>query len=316
MGQLVLPKSLGDWTFAFIESLVDADYFETDSLDFKEFLVNRKDPKHRERVQKSACAFANSKGGFLVFGVADRDSGKIGRSRIVGIDKGDLGRLFGEQVNGIQPNIKYTFQNPPISMPSEHNKVIFIVYTPRSFESPHTFGQDGKFLFYKRTNKGNEPMTFLEIDREFAIKSTVISKLTLLHVQLSNILTMVKDIYATQRVEGGFSYPILGPDPALLEVTISDLYPILCEDGELLFHLNRITIAAKAVSKLIANLPFEIIKVKKPFEAYNSSVQPRKEALEVEITEAFRILGQKYGIETNPILELQKGITEVEPETR
>jgi hypothetical protein len=311
MGQLIIPKSVNDWVFAFIESLVDADYFETDSLDFKEYLVNKKDPNHRKRIQKSACAFANSKGGCLIFGVADRDSGKIGRSRVVGIEKGDLGRLFGEQLNGIQPNIKYTFQNPPIAVPNEYNKVIFIVDIPGSFESPHTFGQDGKFLFYKRTNKGNEPMTFMEVDRAFAIKSTVISKLTLLHLQLSNILTMAKNIYATQRVEGGFNYPILGPDPTLLEATISDLYPILCEDNELLLHLNRITIAAKVVSKEIANLPFEIIKVKKPFEAYNSSVQPRKELLEAEIAEAFRILGQKYGIETNPILQLQKRSNEL-----
>jgi predicted HTH transcriptional regulator len=159
MGLLVIPRSVNDWTFDFIESLVDANYFETDSLDFKEYLVNRRNPSHRERVQKSACAFANSKGGFLVFGVADRDSVKIGRSRIVGIDRADSGRLFGEQLNGIQPNIQYTFQNPPISVPNEHNKVIFIVYIPRSSESPHTFGQDGKFLFYKRTNKVNVSKT-------------------------------------------------------------------------------------------------------------------------------------------------------------
>lgn len=306
MNQLAIPESVDDWTLDFVESLVDADYYETDSFDFKEFLVNRKDPKHSERIRTSTCAFANSNGGFLVFGVADRESGKVGRDRLSGVDKGDFGRLFGDQVNVVEPTIYYVPQNPPITIPKEQGKVILVVHIPRSLRAPHTFREKGKFAFYKRTNKGNEPMTFLEVDMAFATKSAVVSKLTLLHSELARFTSLLNNALATPRKEGGFDYPIIGPDPTLLQVIISDLYPLIHKDKELLLHLTRLTMASRAVNNEITQIPLRMIMVKKAFEEYNISVSPRIKIMKTEISEIFRILEHKYEVTTNPILELQR----------
>ena len=306
LNQLAIPESVDDWTLGFVESLVDADYYETDSFDFKEFLVNKREPKHSERIRKSACAFANSNGGFLVFGVADRESGKVGRDRLLGVDKGDLGRLFGDQVNVVEPTIYYIPQNPPITIPKKQGKIISVVHIPRSLRAPHTFKEKGRFAFYKRTNKGNEPMTFLEVDMAFATKSGVVSKLTLLHSELGRFTSLLNNALATPNKEGGFTYPSIGPDPTLLQVITSDLYPLIHKDKELLLHLTRLAMASRAVNNEIVQIPLRMIMVKKAFEEYNISVSPKIEIMKTEISEIFRILEHKYEVTTNPILELQR----------
>ena len=64
-----------------MKQLVVDGYHEDDRLDFKEMLHDP-DPRHNDRILSAACAFANTRGGYLVFGV--RDAGD-GLDRIVGI---------------------------------------------------------------------------------------------------------------------------------------------------------------------------------------------------------------------------------------
>ncbi len=135
-----LPGDPNQWTFQLIRQLVDQGYLETDYYDFKAEL-NGKDPEHNQRLTKTACAFANTRGGFIVFGI--RDLGEETKPRIEGITQsGDLANDFGQKIRAASPTVQFSFGNPPLKVP-DSPKVIFVVYIPQSPNRPHMF--EGQF---------------------------------------------------------------------------------------------------------------------------------------------------------------------------
>ncbi len=71
------PRTLEEWNYDIIKELVDKDYFETEFFDFKADLQPAPDQ------EKIVCAFANTIGGFLIFGVRDINK----PDRIIGIGR-------------------------------------------------------------------------------------------------------------------------------------------------------------------------------------------------------------------------------------
>src|SRR5947209_7891521 len=65
------PRILADWTKERLIELLDNKCFEPESFDFKEFRVGKKTEPEKRDIRKDCCAFANSAGGFLVYGVGD-----------------------------------------------------------------------------------------------------------------------------------------------------------------------------------------------------------------------------------------------------
>jgi predicted HTH transcriptional regulator len=68
------PTALQDWTLDYITSLLTQGAFEPDSFDFKETLPHSKNASDKLHLRKTIAAFANSGGGFLIYGIKeDRD---------------------------------------------------------------------------------------------------------------------------------------------------------------------------------------------------------------------------------------------------
>src|SRR5438093_9417418 len=110
-----------------IEKLVSQGYLETDYYDFKAELSSR-DPQNSQRLTNSACAFANTRGGFIVFGVGDLDKPMQERIRGITVDS-DLAKDFGDKIRGASPNVYFDFSNPPVPVRGT-NRVIFVVHVP------------------------------------------------------------------------------------------------------------------------------------------------------------------------------------------
>jgi hypothetical protein len=310
MENIEIPNSCNEWTYGLIESLVDRQCYETESFDFKLFLVNKRDPQHRERICSTATAFANSSGGFIIFGVADRNSSERGRDRLIGIDRTpEQAQLFGDQITLCQPSISYDFQNPPIMLPKDQSKVIFVVKIPQSLHLPHAVVQDHRFVFYKRTNQGNIPMTFAEIDKAFAIKAGVVGKLTLLHWQIVVILRFLKLMKDTtyDRKTKTLRYSLIGPDNTLLDVAICDLYPLIRDDAELLSILSRISVSSRVMRAIIDDLRMRTpwIGTEEALTEYHNSIHNKLPILEGDIGAVLKILEDRYGVKTNPIIEFE-----------
>ena len=146
-----IPDSVDEWTYKTIYDLVSTGYFETDLFDFKELLISKGDPNHNLRMTKTAVAFANSRGGFIIFGIKDWNVKLTAESRIVGIENSsELAQQFGSIINKSEPAISYIPGNPPISI-SGSQKVIFIVKIPASLKGLHGLSENNQVLFYKRT---------------------------------------------------------------------------------------------------------------------------------------------------------------------
>jgi len=317
LNNIAIPNSVSEWTFPLIVQLVDSDYYETDCLEFKELLIVD-DPTHKEEyrrtILRTVSAFANSRGGFIVFGVADRSSKKKGRDKIVGLDKSkDLAKLFGDQVNVITPNVNYIPQNPPLEIPGVAGKVILVIHIPRSFQAPHVFQQDEAFLFYKRTNQGNVHMAFAEIERAYAAKLGVIAKLKLIHLEISVFAMLMSDPFAKVVKSGKVfkkkrvDYSLVAWNPSLLENAICDLYPIIDEDAELLDYLRKITLISGVMAGIMSLFPLRLkleTDMEKTVEEYNTSIRKRWNLVSPSVNRVLVILKERYGVESNPVRDL------------
>src|SRR5260370_36590688 len=82
----MIPKNLDEWTIPVITELLAKGYTEIEDFDFKAMLPDRRNDEDKERLTKSCCAFANSNGGFLVFGVSDNNTLPVD-DRLVGIPR-------------------------------------------------------------------------------------------------------------------------------------------------------------------------------------------------------------------------------------
>lgn len=67
----MIPTALADWSLPILKELMARHVFEDEQFDFKEGLPDARDEKAKDRLRKTCSAFANTEGGFLVFGVSD-----------------------------------------------------------------------------------------------------------------------------------------------------------------------------------------------------------------------------------------------------
>ncbi|HEU5374167.1 MAG TPA: ATP-binding protein [Ktedonobacteraceae bacterium] len=140
---------------------------ETESFDWKEMLPY-KDKKsgaeakpERQKLSKTCCAFANSNGGFLIYGIAD-DKKRAPQDRLVGIPPTvDFLQEFGEYPAKCYP--KVAWQSKSLNL--ENGNFIHIVHIPKSAKAPHCVSQDYNewHSFPRRTNKGTEYMSYEEL---------------------------------------------------------------------------------------------------------------------------------------------------------
>jgi hypothetical protein len=169
----VIPTRLEDWTLEALQTAADSGVNENDIYDFKA------DLQPADHQRKSVAAFANTRGGFLIFGVTnDR--------KLEGIANEELPRDFGIKLKtGLEPSVEYRFREP---LEVSSGKNIFVVEVPRSLRVPHAVALNGNWTFLKRTPAGNnDPMSYEEVRLAFQDTETRRTKLALLSSELSHI---------------------------------------------------------------------------------------------------------------------------------
>ncbi len=251
---MMIPRSLKDWSIPVITDLLTQGFYESDFFDFKEMLPHSQNKDDKVRLYKSCCAFANSSGGFLVFGVKDNKS-LSAKDRLVGFDSAyDFPEHFGSYPKNCNPSIPWNFQNSPLQL--DNGKVIHIVEIPRSWNAPHCFeiqakSSDKLRCFTKRTNKGNEDMSYEEIRMAFLQYYEKRLKLQLLQAELRNIKShSEKDLMITgYNAKATFGMGEFGL--SVIETVLADTYTLIAEHQELYDAITEIRNRCRVVNDLL-----------------------------------------------------------------
>lgn len=170
---MTLPATLQGWTLDAVRAVAELGINENDAFDFKA------DLQPADHQRKIVAAFANTRGGFLIFGVNDTRT-------LEGVTNAELPRDFGGRLRtGLEPSVEYQFA-PPLSLAG--NRRIYVAEVPRSIRGPHSVRVNDMAVFLKRTPAGNnESMSYEEIRLAFQDTETRRAKLALLSSELAHI---------------------------------------------------------------------------------------------------------------------------------
>lgn len=288
-----IPNSLDHWSYGLVQTLVDEGYLETDYFDFKGELSSHQQ-KHNENLTKISCAFANTRGGFIVFGISDLDQAPK-RPRISGItNHADLAKEFGDRIRTASPTILFDFRNPPITLPNSR-KVLFIVHVPRSSERPH-MTLDGKFWY--RTNEGNKLMSYEQVRESFLRYEERTTKIKQLLIELLVLQADAKSILGVQNLEE--QYSILTLDTSVMNALLVDIYSMIQDDYELLKALISIRRMAKVINTqtqtFLAGTILPRINQKAIVKEHNLALMQRTSQLESSLSIAIAELERRYAL--------------------
>lgn len=153
-----LPTDLDAWTFDTVRELVRTREFEPAEFDYKEVLNATGGNREavNESIRRTVCAMANAGGGYILFGVQDRQIETADHAeRIVGIPVGqDLAREFGQKINKrLQPDVHFDTVPRALLLPDDAQRGVFVVRIPESHRRPHMVYPPG--IFYRRGAGGD-----------------------------------------------------------------------------------------------------------------------------------------------------------------
>jgi hypothetical protein len=150
-----------EWDDAFLLQLIAVGEQESLTLDYKASAALAKTDLKKKDISKDVSAFANSAGGFLVYGMLENKH--IPTSIDVGADRNVITKEWLESVikSTIQPTVEGIVIKS-IQLPSKGpDKVCYVVQIPQATSrAPH---QASDYRYYKRFNFESAPMEDYEV---------------------------------------------------------------------------------------------------------------------------------------------------------
>lgn len=196
---LVIPEDMEIWTFELVEQIVREREYEPGSFDYKAILNPPRTGDGSDlnvRLRKTVCSMANSDGGFILFGIKDRDQPvSAPEERIIGIPGGDHRKQFGEKLGQIKPDLHFETIPRPIPLPADSTRHIFVAYIPQSLRRPHMVMPEG--AFYRRGDGGHAVvMDYYEVREQMTYTEGRLSKVRLFRLQLKEYSQIVMELLA------------------------------------------------------------------------------------------------------------------------
>lgn len=170
MNSLFNDKSFDEISYSDIRDLVQRRVPESLILDYKGdiFQLGQK-PKAKE-FGKDVSAFANTFGGWIIYGIATSEGDEIfplEKDAIVGIENssGLKEQIENLILSSISP--KPLFRIKKIDVPNSNNKCLILIYIPQSYNYVHMVTVKGENRFYKRYEYSSVPMDYYEVKKKF-----------------------------------------------------------------------------------------------------------------------------------------------------
>jgi hypothetical protein len=165
---MIFSKPLKDVEEQDIQRLINDQIEESIHLDYKREITPS--PKGKKELAKDVSAFANSRGGVIIYGIEEEENeDRIPVPvRITGIDCGvDRESVENVILNSIKPRVHVDIRR--IQFESDSSICILIILIPQSPLAPHmlTVGKENKY--YKRFNFSSVPMEEYEVRQIFEL---------------------------------------------------------------------------------------------------------------------------------------------------
>ena len=171
---LLLNKPLAELTEADLRRLGSEEIREGKTIDYKQALPTDQAEAKKEFLA-DVSSFANTAGGYLIYGIEEREGIPI---KIAGIREQDLEavalRLESSVRDGIEPRIPVVRTHP---VKLKDGAAVVIVEIGRSWAGPHMVTYKGTSRFYARNSAGKYQLDVQEIRAAFIGADAVTQKL-------------------------------------------------------------------------------------------------------------------------------------------
>lgn len=145
-----IPKNIEDWSEKTIKDLLQIQYQENDLIEYKSVLKPGKTDEEKWGYQAIFTSFANSQGGFVIFGIKQtKDSPPT--IELCGVDvNGEPNLLISSFTQAITPQLRFETKLITID-----GKTVLVVKVKESTEKPISCSNSS---YYLRLNGGKVPM--------------------------------------------------------------------------------------------------------------------------------------------------------------
>ncbi len=260
------PRNLDEWTFETVVTIVRKYEYEPGSFDYKGILVPpRTDPKKDEfnaSIRRTVCSMANADGGFILFGVRDRDQAvNSSDDRIVGIPlKGDLRKIFSEKISPLQRPVYFNASPKAIVLPTDSQRGIFIVHVPQSPLRPHIDVSSG--CFYRRGEGGKaDKMNFYEIHEQMMYTEERLRKVTLFRLEIAQYRELISSLL---QLEDNITNALLRFDTGAFKVMLADICGFIPPSTTLLSELLGIPVYANLINEFLERATYQGLRLHVP----------------------------------------------------
>ncbi len=154
----MLFESFSQIKFSDITGLVENKVPESKYIDYKSKLPNFSNDKEKEGFINDVCAFANASGGYIVYGMEEKDGFPTAISGIeISNSDGEIRKI----TEVIRTNTEPSFYGSDIKIVEDSTKKVLILKIIQSLNKPHAAKKSNRF--YIRASACNQPMDVFEV---------------------------------------------------------------------------------------------------------------------------------------------------------
>ena len=161
-------SQLDDVDVVFLQNICDDKKKETDKLEFKRELPGGSDSQKKE-FAKDICAMANARGGYLIYGIEEKNGAAWSIKPIFDGPSDEAERRLNQI---LYKKLEPTLTGIQFKSIDVKGGYVLLIQVPQSLIGPHCVRDDDKMIFMVRDNTQKRHLSYGELSRAFDKSAT------------------------------------------------------------------------------------------------------------------------------------------------